>query len=129
MKATKKFETVKDLINDDKFLKFISVRLIEIEDNRKKILRESGKGASLKKGPYDYLSEKKLLNPESIKVEFIQISMKTSSLPSIVREYIDNLCLVAIQKTIAYYDAIDKKKAIKKPSKPRTRKPKQTIQS
>ena len=104
MKAAKKFKTYYDLIQDKKFIQFLSERITEINESREKALK---KGSVLKSKTFDHLKEKKLIDPIKMRDEFIKISEKRSDLPSTEREWIDTHCTIVIGITIRYYDDKD----------------------
>jgi len=109
MNAKEMFPALMDLIQDKKFMEFLKIRISDIEGHRTKALSTAPKGATIVKGPYDYLKERGVMNPESIRQELILISGKSSKMPLSVREYVDFHCSLAIHKTIRFYNEIDEK--------------------
>ncbi|MCL6100998.1 MAG: hypothetical protein M1292_00685 [Bacteroidetes bacterium] len=110
-----RFTSLVEVLDDAKCSDFISVQLARIETARVNAIYKAGKGAKLKKGPYDYLLDRGMLHPTALIEEFKLIDQKKSILPSSTRSLITEICLHSMQETITYWQKIDEAPEVKKP--------------
>lgn len=84
----------KEFLQSPEFKKQISIKLTEIENKRREIIRNASKNilsAGFKKSPYDYLKDNRMLNPNSLSEQAVLIVEKKSDLPATVRIYLQSI--------------------------------------
>ena len=86
-------EKIKEVIQSELFRSKILKKIREIHVNRHKIL-ERLKGKVLKRTEFDYLIDNNLDNSKDMVEEFNKVLYKQSKLPSSVRAFIHDFCIV-----------------------------------
>lgn len=108
MSAATRFHQVKDLLNDQKCKDFISEKITEIENKRKKAFADAAlHNLTLAQTPLEFLTDRNLLNPEAMIQEYFLITANISPLPAACKIFIWSVMVNSIQKTTAYYDKLD----------------------
>lgn len=101
-KEKKVFRTIEELLSDEKFQKDLKQTLIGLEANHRIANSQAPNG--LKRGPYDRLHELGIWNVDGFIYHYKEHLMKSSSLPSVLRLYIQGAILSTGQKTLKYYE-------------------------
>lgn len=107
-----KFETLDQILTDQKCYELISEKIDSIRIHRRKTLAEAKPVANyeprLKRGPFDVLDECAMLYHGELIAEFKAIKAKTSKLGLREREFVNLIVSQAISGTIRYYEAQEK---------------------
>jgi hypothetical protein len=99
-----RFTTIQDVIDDPKCSEMIDSIIKEI---RKKCFDMGGK---LKRNALDQLDEQWFSFGESIIPEFELIARKQSQLPANFRLLITQIVMTAVERTVIFYNKLDKAK-------------------
>lgn len=108
-----KFETLDQILADQKCYELISEKIDSIRLHRKKIIDNAKSGTRLKRGPFDVLDECGMLYHGELIAEFKSIKAKTSKLALREREFISLIVSQAISGTIRHYEAQEKAQKVR----------------
>ncbi len=117
----KRFTTVDEILNDSKCKEMVKNKIRSIENSRTDALHKAGSGMKLRRGPYEYLTERSLLNVDSLSSEYLLIVYKRSQLPSAVRDFVYSIMFNAMRDTMVFYRDLDTQAKAKPIRKPRTK--------
>lgn len=131
------FSTLENILTNPRFPIEVDLYLSRCSFHRENILRKANEEnlknkilvpAKLKRGPYDVLESRQLLDSTTLIFEFRKVVDKTTPLSSTVRDFISDIMRISAQQMILYYhaqaDALAKAEATAaaKPKKPRAKK-------
>ncbi|MEI7829343.1 MAG: hypothetical protein WCI31_06220 [Prolixibacteraceae bacterium] len=100
-----KFETLDQILTDQKCYELIQEKIDSIRLHRKKIIDNAKSGTRLKRGPFDVLDECAMLYHGELIAEFKAVKAKASRLALREREFITLIVSQAISGTIRHYKA------------------------
>jgi hypothetical protein len=102
-----KFQYLNEVVEDDHFLDCLQDEIRKIKNQRRKVLSDNP-NSKLKRSAYDELTEKRQLNPESIRFMYVDILNKRGNYSFRIRQFVELIAGRAVACTIVHYEMPEK---------------------